>query len=105
VGANYDRVVWIDSDIIINSQSPSILDGVPPEKIGATDESDYPSREIRLAINADAAFVAQTTDAAMAEFIRRCAVPALWHADGGTPYDASIDAIVRRPCPDTVPAS
>ena len=48
--AGYDRVVWIDSDICINPSAPSITDGVPPERIGATDEHSFPSREARQAI-------------------------------------------------------
>lgn len=33
----YDRVVWIDSDILINPNSPCIFSQVPEDKIGATD--------------------------------------------------------------------
>ncbi len=39
----YDRVVWIDADIVINPEAPSVTDGVPIEKIGLTDESRFPS--------------------------------------------------------------
>ena len=34
---SYDRVVWIDSDIVINPQAPCVTQGVPPAKIGAAD--------------------------------------------------------------------
>ncbi len=34
----YDRVVWIDADVVINPDAPSIVEGVPPERVGATDE-------------------------------------------------------------------
>jgi len=44
---NYERVVWVDSDILINPRAPSIVQGVPMEKIGATDEHRYPSLETR----------------------------------------------------------
>jgi len=46
----YDRVVWVDSDVCINPAAPSILDGVPPERIGAVDEHRFPSLEARQAI-------------------------------------------------------
>ena len=48
--AGYDRVVWIDSDICINPEAPSILDGVPPERIGVTDEHRFPSPEARQSL-------------------------------------------------------
>jgi hypothetical protein len=33
----YDRVVWIDSDILINPNSPCIFSDVPEDKVGAVD--------------------------------------------------------------------
>ncbi|MDJ1175404.1 hypothetical protein [Roseofilum capinflatum] len=33
----YDRVVWLDSDILINPNSPCIVEGVPEEKVGAVE--------------------------------------------------------------------
>lgn len=33
----YDRVVWIDSDILINPNSPCIVDQVPEDKVGAVE--------------------------------------------------------------------
>jgi hypothetical protein len=41
----HDRVVWLDADIVINPDAPPITDGVPIEKIGAMDESVFPSIE------------------------------------------------------------
>jgi hypothetical protein len=41
---NYEQLVWVDSDIIINSRSPLITDGVPVERVGAVDEFWLPSR-------------------------------------------------------------
>src|SRR3977135_1510492 len=29
--AGYERVVWVDSDIVLNPAAPSILDGIPIE--------------------------------------------------------------------------
>lgn len=33
----YDRIVWIDSDILINPNSPCVVAGVPDQKIGAVE--------------------------------------------------------------------
>lgn len=44
--SRYDRVVWIDADVIINPDSPDIGDGVPLDKIGAVDEYATPSRDV-----------------------------------------------------------
>ncbi|MEG4802781.1 hypothetical protein QUB63_11955 [Microcoleus sp. ARI1-B5] len=41
----YDRVVWVDADVLINPNSPDITAGVPLEKIGAVDDYATPSRE------------------------------------------------------------
>jgi hypothetical protein len=48
--ADYERVVWVDSDILLNPAAPSILDGVPVERIGVTDEHVYPTPDERQAI-------------------------------------------------------
>jgi hypothetical protein len=40
----YERIVWIDSDIIINSAiAPCIAEDVPIDKVGATDEWSSPT--------------------------------------------------------------
>lgn len=46
----YDRVVWVDSDILINPLAPGILEGVPVEKIGAVDEMLVPGKDEHRAI-------------------------------------------------------
>lgn len=48
----YERIVWLDSDILINHKSaPCIAAGVPPEKVGAVDASSTPSTDlVRLAL-------------------------------------------------------
>src|SRR6185437_2993264 len=33
-----DRVLWLDSDIVINDAAPCAVDGVPEEKIGAVQD-------------------------------------------------------------------
>ena len=45
IAGSYDRVVWLDADIVINPNAPPITDGVPLEKIGAIDEFVFPSIE------------------------------------------------------------
>jgi len=43
----YERVVWIDSDILINSSiAPCIVEDVPTEKVGATDEWSSPTLQL-----------------------------------------------------------
>jgi hypothetical protein len=41
----YERVVWIDADVLVNPAAPSIVDGVPLERVGAVDEYACPTRE------------------------------------------------------------
>lgn len=42
----YEQVVWMDSDILINSSSAtSVFDSVPLDKIGAVADFSYPSAE------------------------------------------------------------
>jgi hypothetical protein len=38
---NYQRIVWIDADVVINPRAPSILDGVPDDKVGAVISGAY----------------------------------------------------------------
>jgi hypothetical protein len=42
----YERVVWVDADILMHPDAPSIVKGVPVEKIGAVDEYATPSPEL-----------------------------------------------------------
>ncbi|MBE9224311.1 tetratricopeptide repeat protein [Phormidium sp. LEGE 05292] len=43
----YERIVWIDSDILINTSSaPCIVEGVPIEKVGAVDYWSSPTPEL-----------------------------------------------------------
>jgi hypothetical protein len=43
---SYERLVWVDSDILINPGAPDISEGVPLDKIGAVDEYSSPSPEL-----------------------------------------------------------
>jgi len=42
---DYDRIVWLDTDIIINPNSPDISEGIPVDKIGAVNEFASPTRD------------------------------------------------------------
>lgn len=42
----YERIVWMDADIIINPMAPSIVEMVPAEKIGGTDSYSFYSKKL-----------------------------------------------------------
>ena len=44
--ARYDRIVWVDSDILISPDAPDVSVGVPADKVGAVDEFGIPSPEL-----------------------------------------------------------
>lgn len=48
--ARYDRIVWLDSDILIRPDAPDVSADVPPEKVGAVDEFGIPSPELHRLI-------------------------------------------------------
>ncbi|HEV2161348.1 MAG TPA: hypothetical protein VGR52_03810 [Stellaceae bacterium] len=48
--AGYDRIVWVDSDIVINATAPDVIDDTPEGKIGCTDEFAYPTVKDHKAI-------------------------------------------------------
>jgi hypothetical protein len=56
--SKYERIVWVDSDIIINSSNAyDISDGVPIEKVGAVETYSLMSEEIyKIAINRGAEY-------------------------------------------------
>ena len=39
--SGYDQIVWIDSDIMINSCAPDITTGVPLDKVGAVQDESF----------------------------------------------------------------
>src|SRR5712691_9047853 len=45
IAGAYDRIVWLDADVVINPTAPAVVDGVPIENIGAMDESVFPTVE------------------------------------------------------------
>src|SRR5205085_9972201 len=43
---NYERVVWIDSDILINDRkAPDVAGGVPIDKVGVVEEAEFSQME------------------------------------------------------------
>ena len=44
--SRYERIVWVDADVLINSSAPSIVEGVPVEKVGAVDEYSVPTHAL-----------------------------------------------------------
>ena len=83
--ADYERVVWVDSDIAINAAAPSIVEGVPLERIGATDEHAFPSPQARQAILE--ALIASSPDsgALSKAFWQSWRDAGVWHAAFGLP--------------------
>jgi len=48
---DYDRVVWIDADILINNLgAPSVIDSVPIEKVGAVQMYVHPTPAMHVAL-------------------------------------------------------
>jgi len=77
--AAYERVVWADSDICINPAAPSIVDEVPPELIGATDEHRFPNPEARQII-LEAIIASSPQDAEFgARYWETWRDPGVWH--------------------------
>lgn len=38
----FERIVWVDSDLVFGEGAPDVAAGVPPERVGAVDEFDQP---------------------------------------------------------------
>ncbi len=43
--AAYERLVWIDADVLINPDAPCVVEGVPAGRVGAVDEYATPDPE------------------------------------------------------------
>jgi hypothetical protein len=85
VAGSFDRVVWIDSDILINDRAPSIVEGIPFEKIGATDEHLFPSPHLRRQMFMLLMQQAQPINPGLAKTWATYLDPAEWHAAWGLP--------------------
>lgn len=82
---DYERVFWVDSDICINPASPSILEGVPTMRIGATDEHRFPTPGVRQALLRAVIASAPAQGDFNARYWQRWLDPGLWHAAWGLP--------------------
>jgi hypothetical protein len=80
-----ERVVWVDADICINPAAPSILDGVPAEKVGVTDEHRFPSANSRQHL-LDAIIASCPSEGDYGKsFWEVWREPGAWHAFTGLP--------------------
>jgi len=39
--ADYDRLVWLDADVVVDPGSPCVIDGVPEDRVGAVVSGSY----------------------------------------------------------------
>jgi hypothetical protein len=83
--ASYDRVAWVDSDILINPMAPSVFDSVPVERIGVTDEHAFPHPQARQAILRDIVAAAPETGELDKRFWRAWQDAGAWHEYFGLP--------------------
>ncbi len=81
VAKGYDRIVWMDADIVVNPDSPPITDGVPIEKIGAVDEFAMGSAEERATVYGEIARRFPVIAAVQRSYLN----PADYHAFWGLP--------------------
>ena len=83
--AGYERAVWVDSDICINPGAPSILEGVPLERIGATDEHGFPAPAVRQTILQGIIASAPESGPFDRRYWQGWRDPGAWHAAIGVP--------------------
>jgi hypothetical protein len=43
----YERIIWVDADLLFGHRAPAVADGVPPELVGAVDELWAPTQALR----------------------------------------------------------
>jgi len=78
--AGYERVIWIDSDIFLNPAAPSILEGVPMDSVGVTDEHRFPTFAVRQTILRAIIANAPTEGEFNARYWQGWLDPGSWHA-------------------------
>ena len=84
IAGSFDRIIWIDSDVLINDRAPSIAEGVP-RKIGATDEHVFPLQQVRRDMFMLLKQQAEAVDPGLAKRWASYLDPADWHAAWGLP--------------------
>lgn len=85
VTGKYERVIWVDADIIINPNAPSIVQEVPLEKLGAVDEHRFPTSESRKRIIRSQIEHWRSIDTKIAREWECSLAPSAWHARAGLP--------------------
>jgi len=78
--AGYERVIWVDSDIFLNPAAPSIVEGVPLESFGVTDEHRFPTPELRRTILREIIANAPAEGDFNSHYWRAWLDPGSWHA-------------------------
>ena len=88
-------MVWIDTDILINPNSPDVTVGVPLEKIGVVDEAATPSKDdlklylerfhdyFHLDATDDSAAPGEAPSQAMVEYLNYAFNPSAYYNDFG----------------------
>jgi len=89
----YDRVVWLDADIVINPNAPAVTGAVPIEKIGAVDESVYPTLDAHQAFWHRMVAQTENSNPALARIWQSYLDPRDYHGFWGLPRRG--DHIVR----------
>jgi hypothetical protein len=93
IAGSFDRIIWIDSDVLINNgRAPSIAEGVPLRKIGATDQYLFPSRQLHRQFFMSLAQGAEAINPGLAKAAHLD--PADWHAAWGLPR-SDVRSIVQ----------
>jgi hypothetical protein len=82
---SYERVVWVDADICINPAAPSIVDGVPLERVGAIDEHSFPTPQSRQALLREIIAASPESGGFDKPFWRAWLDASAWHAYMGLP--------------------
>lgn len=102
---SYDQVVWVDTDILINPNSPDVTLEVPLEKIGVVDEAATPSKEdLKLYLERFHEYFASDTkgvsaehieapNQSMIEYLNYAFNPSAYYNDFG--LDGTFDSIIQ----------
>lgn len=100
----YDRVVWVDTDILINPNSPDVTFDVPLEKIGVVDEAATPHKDdLKLYLQRFYRYfypddntrtdVANAPSQAMVEYLKYAFNPSAYYNDFG--LEGNFESIVQ----------
>lgn len=101
LASRFDRVIWVDSDIVINPGAPSIDANLSPELIGAIDENTYPTPESRQTIINSLVASWEKANPEISSNWATFRDPAAWHALAGLPkrgrYMVQTGVLVMSP--------